>query len=274
MGLRSAHTRQQGTSESDGAAAQRLDQMHTVNSTPIEEARPAGRVQRAGPARRRRAENGGMFFFCVAIVGSALVRTRTAGSAAQRCVVHGDCQDGFFCGVSLSDSYEGWLYQASFCRPCSQCECHHDASTAKCPADRFVCLFAPLAGFAKRDRAEFAGNVSLAQVSRRAISHAQGNSGNLCFGDVLREVWRRPLCHVSHRSVPLHEVNHAEMFSAVEKKKMQGLRAPRHQCRSSPLTTCSTLREPVWVPAVCRNGGLAEEGRDGLYLCRIPVACA
>jgi hypothetical protein len=25
---------------------------------------------------------------------------------------------------------------------------------------------------------------------------------------------------------------------------------------------------------VCRKGGSAEEGRDGLYLCRIPVACA
>jgi hypothetical protein len=166
MGRRSAHKRQQGTreSETDGAAARRAYRsgasperapgyqeflahqrlgLHSFNFTPIEEARPAGRVQRAGPARRRRAENGGTFFFCVAIVGSALVRTRTAGSAAQRCVVHGDCQDGFFCGVSLSDSYEGWLYQASFCRPCSQCECHHDSSTAKCPADRFACLLRP-----------------------------------------------------------------------------------------------------------------------------------
>ena len=123
----------------------RVLRMHRHRSalTPIEVARPAGRVQRAGPARRRRAENGGTFFFCVGGVGSALVRTRTAGSAEQRCVVHGDCQDGFFCGVSLSDSYEGWLYQASFCRPCSQCGCHHESSTAKCPADRFACLFAP-----------------------------------------------------------------------------------------------------------------------------------
>ena len=167
MGLRSAHTRQQGTSESDGAAAQRLDQMHTVNFTPIEEARPAGRVQRAGPARRRRAENGGMFFFCVAIVGSALVRTRTAGSAAQRCVVHGDCQDGFFCGVSLVDSYEGWLYQASFCRPCSQCECNHDSSTAKCPADRFACLFAPHASQRFRVRTGLSSRATCTGVQAR-----------------------------------------------------------------------------------------------------------
>jgi hypothetical protein len=184
------HTRQKGTRETapDGAAARRschsgafperapgsqefltksLCHLHALNLTPIEVDRPAGCVKRAGPARRRRAENGGMFFFCVAIVGSALVRTRTAGSAAQRCVVHGECQDGFFCGVSLVDSYEGWLYQASFCRPCSQCECNHDSSTAKCPADRFACLFAPHASQRFRVRTGLSSRATCTGVQAR-----------------------------------------------------------------------------------------------------------
>ena len=48
--------------------------------------------------------------------------------------------------------------------------------------------------------AELPVGVPRAQVSRRTISHAKAPGGDLCVGDVVREVRGRSLRHLSHRS--------------------------------------------------------------------------
>lgn len=204
-----------------------------MNVKPIG-ARPAGCMQRAGPARRRRAEKGGIYFFCVAIVGSALVRTRTAGSSTLRCVNHGDCQAGFFCALSVVDSYEGWLHEASFCRPCSQCRCNQDASTAKCPTDRFACLrracMQGLGGLSWQvaclwHRAEFAVTCLWRRCPGAPSRMLRAFEGTFASVTSLGK-YGGDLC-VTFLTGPLQEAKSCCMFSTVWENKMQGLHAPR-----------------------------------------------
>ena len=58
-----------------------------------------------------------------------------------RCIEHDDCGADSFCKISVCDSYEGWTYPCSVCRPCSWCVCNADSSTGVCPRDR--CPVAP-----------------------------------------------------------------------------------------------------------------------------------
>ena len=74
---------------------------------------------------------------CIVFMSAGLAAMRTAAGDVA-CRDHADCKAGEFCGISTTDSHEGWTYQASFCKPCSQCECHIDSSTAVCPDDRLM----------------------------------------------------------------------------------------------------------------------------------------
>ena len=74
---------------------------------------------------------------CIVFISAGLAAMRTVAGDVP-CMDHADCKAGEFCGISTTDSHEGWTYQASFCKPCSQCECHIDSSTAVCPGDRLM----------------------------------------------------------------------------------------------------------------------------------------
>ena len=81
---------------------------------------------------------------CLALISTGFTATQTTASEMAPCLTHTDCRAGDFCGYSTADSYEGWTYRASVCKPCSTCECHIDSATAICPVDR--CPFAKLLG--------------------------------------------------------------------------------------------------------------------------------
>lgn len=96
---------------------------------------PRRRVTSDGVRHGRRSE----VRMVIALISAGLVAMRIVAGDVP-CLNHADCKAGEFCGMSLADSYEGWNYHASICKPCSQCECHIDSSTAICPADRSTCL--------------------------------------------------------------------------------------------------------------------------------------
>jgi hypothetical protein len=102
---------------------------------------------------------------CLALMSTGLIATQTTASEMAPCLTHTDCRAGEFCGHLTADSYEGWSYQASVCKPCSTCECHIDSATAICPADR--CSFAQLLRHTSRQNAK---EKQIAQGTKRRNS--------------------------------------------------------------------------------------------------------
>ena len=108
-------------------------------STTDEAGREITMQERGYPARRMVTSGrtrGWALWLCIVLVHGQM-HQRAAGESSTPCVKQSDCRPGEFCGITVSaDSFEGWLYTASYCFPCSECKCNGNSASGFCPADR------------------------------------------------------------------------------------------------------------------------------------------